>query len=78
MAGSLLPAVPSVQRVRAELEQKVIADLLGPAARPDKEVVERTVRDRCLVGVLAPRRRKDEPPVECVAGAKSVARRSEP
>jgi len=29
-----------------------------------EEVVERTLRDRYFVGVLAPRRRKDEPRVE--------------
>ena len=42
--------------IRAELEEMVVADLLGPAAGEDEDVKERTVRDRYLVGVLAPSR----------------------
>jgi len=68
MPGAL-PTIPSPSTIRAELEQMVVADLLGPAGGPDEEVVERTVRDRYLVGVLAPRRRKDEPPAEVVIPA---------
>jgi hypothetical protein len=43
-------------RLRAELEAMVLGDLLGPAGGPDEELTERTVRDRYLVGVLAPSR----------------------
>jgi len=58
---SLLQSINSPMKIREELEQMVVADLLGPVGGPDEEVVERTVQDRYLVGVLAPRRRKDEP-----------------
>ena len=34
----------------------VLGDLLGPAGGEDEELTERTVRDRYLVGVLAPSR----------------------
>ena len=61
---SILPDKPSPSQLRAMLEGIVVADLLGPAGGHDEEIVERTVRDRYLVGVLAPRRRRDEPPPE--------------
>jgi hypothetical protein len=48
-------------QLRATLEEMVIADLLGPAGGPDEEIDERNVRDRYLVGVLAPRRQPQEP-----------------
>jgi hypothetical protein len=67
MVNSLLQAAPSSRTIRAELERTVVADLLGPAGGPEEEIVERTVRDRYLVGVLAPRRRKDEPVPEVEA-----------
>lgn len=42
--------------LRAELEDLVIRDLLGPAGGPDEEVDEPRVSDRYLVGTLAPKR----------------------
>lgn len=42
-------------RPRADLQNLVNADLLGPANGPDEEVDETSVRDRYLVGMLAPR-----------------------
>ena len=66
-------STPSPTQIRAELEQMVFADLLGPAGGPDEEVAERTVRDRYLVGVLVPRRRKSEQRVEWITGAKRIA-----
>ena len=47
---------PSPHQLRAELEAMVLGDLLGPAGGEDEELTERTVRDRYLVGVLAPSR----------------------
>jgi hypothetical protein len=47
--------VPSPRELRAELEQIVVRDLLGPAGGPTEELDERSVRDRYLVGMLAPR-----------------------
>lgn len=48
--------VPSQYQLRAELEAMVLGDLLGPAGGANEEITERTVRDRYLVGVLAPSR----------------------
>src|SRR4051794_326884 len=55
MSDPVLPAVPSPIQLRAMLEAMVVGDLLGPAAGLDEELTERNVRDRYLVGVLAPR-----------------------
>lgn len=46
-------------QIRAELESMVIGDLLGPAGGENEELIERTVRDRYLVGVLAPSRQAE-------------------
>jgi len=48
--------IPSQHQLRAELEAMVLGDLLGPAGGESEELVERNVRDRYLVGVLAPSR----------------------
>ncbi len=60
MSNVLKPSVSPIQ-IRNELEQMVVADLLGPAGGPTEEVDERSVRDRYLVGVLAPRKQRSEP-----------------
>lgn len=46
---------PSSTAIRQELLEMVMRDLLGPAAGPDEEISERSVRDRYLVGMLAPK-----------------------
>jgi len=46
---------PSPYEIREELERLVVADLLGPAGGPEEEVDEDRVRERYLVGFLAPR-----------------------
>jgi len=48
--------IPSQHQLRAELEKMVLGDLLGPAGGESEELTERNVRDRYLVGVLAPSR----------------------
>lgn len=56
-AGS--PLAPSLKRptdLRAELEDLVVKDLLGPAGGPEEEVDEPRVSDRYLVGTLSPKR----------------------
>jgi hypothetical protein len=45
----------SKRALRTELEQAVLRDLLGPAGGPEEEVNESSLRDRYLVGMLAPR-----------------------
>jgi hypothetical protein len=52
---------PTPFELRAELEQLVLADLLGPAGGPEEEVAERNVRDRYLVGMLAPKGQQIKP-----------------
>ncbi len=49
----LQPLSPSA--MRDELERLVLLDLFGPAGGPQEEVDESSVRDRYLVGMLAPR-----------------------
>lgn len=46
----------SQHQLRVELEAMVLGDLLGPAGGEGEELTERTVRDRYLVGVMAPSR----------------------
>lgn len=46
----------SGSQIRSELEAMVLGDLLGPASGDSEELTERTVRDRYLVGILAPSR----------------------
>lgn len=68
MNEPVLTKTPSPSEIRAELEAMVVGDLLGPAGGESEELTERTVRDRYIVGVLAPSR----------AGAKDEERGAEP
>lgn len=56
MSNTLDAAKPSPMQIRAELEGMVVADLLGPVGGETEEIDERNVRDRYLVGILAPRK----------------------
>ncbi|MGF1674335.1 MAG: helicase, partial [Rivularia sp. (in: cyanobacteria)] len=49
---------PSPYEIRAKLEQAILADLLGPAGGENEEIDESSVRDRYLVGLLAPQRQQ--------------------
>jgi hypothetical protein len=49
--------IPSQYQLRAELESAVLG--LLPAGGESEELAERTVRDRYLVGVLAPSRARE-------------------
>lgn len=53
----ILEAPPPAE-LRRMLEDAIVRDLLGPAEGPDEEITERRVRDRYLVGLLAPRRQR--------------------
>src|SRR5258708_3367874 len=53
--SNVLDNTPSPVELRALLEEMVVGDLLGPAGGESEELTERNVRDRYLVGVLAPR-----------------------
>ncbi len=48
-------APKSARALRSELEHAVLRDLLGPAGGPEEEVNEGSLRERYLVGMLAPR-----------------------
>ena len=48
-------STPSAVELRARLFQAVIDDLLGPADGPEEEIAGPSVRDRYVVGQLAPR-----------------------
>ncbi|NTW97857.1 MAG: hypothetical protein HGB28_04830 [Oscillochloris sp.] len=52
---------PSPAALRADLERLVILDLLGPVGGPEEEIAEGGVRDRYLVGMLAPRQQQVAP-----------------
>jgi len=58
---STLQSLPSPTKIRDELEQIVLNDLLGPVGGPEEEIDEPSVRDRYLVGMLAPRRQELSP-----------------
>src|SRR5262245_28692736 len=59
--NTLLQSIPSSMQIRAELEELVLNDLLGPAGGPAEEITEQSVRDRYLVGMLAPTRQHISP-----------------
>lgn len=50
----ILSPPPSPAQIRAKLEEAILNDLLGPVGGEDEEVDEASVRDRYLVGILAP------------------------
>ncbi len=51
---------PPARDIRAELHAMIVRDLIGPAGGPEEELVERNVRERYLVGVLAPSNAPDD------------------
>ena len=53
-------APPTPYQIRAELEQAILNDLLGPAGGSEEEVDEDSVSDRYLVGLLAPQYRTSD------------------
>jgi hypothetical protein len=61
LPGFGLGEAPPPRQIREELRQAVLRDLLGPAAGLEEELDERSVRERYLVGTLAPKRRNLEP-----------------
>lgn len=49
------PLTPSPVKIRQELLEIVRRDLLGPANGPEEVITEQTVRDRYILGLLAPK-----------------------
>lgn len=56
-----LLAPPAPAALRAELERLVLLDLLGPAGGAEEEIAGSSVRDRYLLGMLAPRQQQIAP-----------------
>ena len=56
-----LLAPPAPAALRAELERLVLLDLLGPAGGAEEEIASSSVRDRYLLGMLAPRQQQIAP-----------------
>lgn len=52
--SQLLPNQPSAYELRSRFEEMIVKELLGPAQGEEEEVEDRSLRDRYLVGVLAP------------------------
>lgn len=46
---------PTTNQIRSELEDLILRDLLGPAGGPEEIIDEPYVRDRYILGLLAPR-----------------------
>jgi hypothetical protein len=59
--SNLLQSTPSPMKIRDELERMVLADLLGPVGGEAEEIDDPSVRERYLVGMLAPKRQELSP-----------------
>lgn len=57
----VLQSIPSPTKIRDEVERMVLKDLLGPVGGHEEEIDEPSVRDRYLVGMLAPKRQELSP-----------------
>jgi hypothetical protein len=76
---ALSPETPNT--VRRKLEDIVLNDLLGPASGPNEEVDEGFLRDRYLVGLVAPQTRRgqlDLPQEEIALGGADSAEEGRP
>jgi len=56
--SNILQSIPSQMKIRDELERMVLADLLGPTGGEAEEIDDPSVRERYLIGMLAPREEK--------------------
>jgi Helicase conserved C-terminal domain len=56
--------IPTAYEIRAELEEAILKELLGPAGGETEEIDEDSVQDRYLVGLLAPLHRHSTAPGE--------------
>lgn len=64
--------------IRELLQLAVMDDLLGPAKGPDEQIVDMSVRDRYLVGKLAPQQRGEAGGIEGLEGPLGVEDEEEP
>lgn len=76
-----LPEIPLIETqayIRELLQLAVMDDLLGPANGPEEQIVDMSVRDRYLVGKLAPQQRADAGGIEGLEGPLGVEDEDEP
>src|ERR1700686_5694054 len=80
LTGGTLDDVPLIADqayIRELLQLAVMDDLLGPANGPHEQIVDMSVRDRYLVGKLAPREAEDGG-IEGLEGPPAVETEDEP
>lgn len=73
-----IPLVNDQAYIRELLQLAVVDDLLGPANGPYEEIVDMSVRDRYLVGKLAPRDSKKNAGGERFEGSSAAEEADEP
>lgn len=73
-----VPLIDSQPYVRELLQLAVTDDLLGPAKGPHEQIVDMGVRDRYLVGKLAPQQRGDAGGIEGLEGPLEAEDEEEP
>lgn len=81
LSGKTIADVPRIEEqayIRELLQLAVTDDLLGPANGPHEEIVDMSVRDRYLVGKLAPRDSKKEGGIEGLDGPLANEEADEP
>ncbi|WP_043320051.1 DISARM system helicase DrmA [Microbulbifer sp. HZ11] len=81
LSGKTIAEVPRIEDqayIRELLQLAVMDDLLGPANGPEEEIVDMSVRDRYLVGRLAPRDSKKEGSIEGLDGPLANEESDEP
>src|SRR5215469_14316971 len=59
--SSALQSIPSPMKIRDVLVRMVFADLHGPVGGEAEEIDEQSVRERYLVGMIAPKRQELSP-----------------
>ncbi|GAA5316353.1 MAG: DISARM system helicase DrmA [Candidatus Pelagadaptatus aseana] len=81
LSGKTIADVPRIDDrayIRDLLQLAVTDDLLGPANGPNEEILDMSVRDRYLVGKLAPRDSKKEGGIEGLDGPMANEEADEP
>ena len=81
LTGKPLDDVPLIEAqayIRELLQLAVMGDLLGPANGPQEQIVDMSVRDRYLVGKLAPQQRGDGGGIEGLEGPLEAEDEEEP
>lgn len=72
-----VPLIRSHIYIREIFQAAIVDDLLGPANGPHEDIVDMGVKDRYLVGKLAPMMKDDNPNIEGVQGSTAVEENEE-